>query len=278
MDHKSLKQNADLLVMKTFFLKLLFIMASVCRVIAQERDASFSGEPVMGRQLSLSVIVSKDGSIEARVLLRNTSDAPITYRGTGERMDLEWIVSSGGRELPRRVPKDRMEATRMRMNEISSIRHITIEPNASKEFSADLRKLYDFLPDNEYVITAVFRFSAKSVAAFRLLDEKGDVWEVKSGNATIRTSASGQPPPAPTPPPLRNQIKDESLARSSEGLSATNKSGANSNFSIPIAGASPVRETASSTGNRKIWIAITLVLVALVLALLWRAARRDREG
>jgi hypothetical protein len=288
MDYKHHKQNTDLLAVKRFILRLLLI-AALCNVIACAQDLHSWGEELMGRQLGLQVTVSESDSIIAHVLLRNTTDAPIHFEGTRQRRDFEWVVSSDGREVPLRVPKDRREAALMRMDDIGSIRGIGIEPHASIEYSVDLRKFYDFLPNSEYVITAVFQFSGvNSTAWFRISGQSNDINEVKSGSASIRTSASAAT--------NTNSAAALSLRSGPETIT-----GANQNteaipvVSVPgkIKGIAPVsaentlvskvQTTAADssigfTTTQKSVLALSVALLVLVLTILWRAARRKQAG
>lgn len=128
---------------------LLSIAVFICAIGVRAQDGPSVGANVMGRQLSLRVVVTDKGAIRADALLRNASDATITFNGTGRHYDLGWIVSNAGHDVPRRIPKDQREASLSRAEEMLSLRPIALEPKAIKEYSVDLRKLYDFLPDNE---------------------------------------------------------------------------------------------------------------------------------
>ncbi len=275
--------------MKSFILRLLLI-AALCNVIARAQDMPSWGEDLMGRQLGLQVTASEADSIIAHILLRNTTDARIDFEGTRQRQDLEWFVSSGSREVPRRVPpKDRRERALWMLDEITSTRSIGIEPHASIEYSVDLRKLYDFLPDTEYVITAVFQFSGdKSTEWFRISGQSNDINEVKSGNAIIRTSAnaatntnSAALPPSRTGPQTVKEANHNT--ETIPAVSMPRKTNGTPPASVEDSLASKVQTIAadSSTGftiTQKVVLALSAALLTLIFAILWRASRRKPEA
>jgi hypothetical protein len=269
--------------MKRFILRLVLI-AALCNVIACAQDMPSWGEELLGRQLGLQVTVSQSDSIIAHVLLRNTTDSPIEFEGTGQRHDLEWSVSSGGREVPRRVPpEDRRERELWRMDEITSIRGIGIEPHASKEYSVDLRKLYDFLPNTEYVITAVFLFSGDKSTHWLRISRVTDFTELKSGNVIIRTpvgtnaNSSAALPPRNAPEAVREAISDASAAATRKEIGQSRLEFSN-RFIAPATVTPPAEPRPDGfTVVQKFAIVSIALLLAVIGFILLRARRRGRE-
>lgn len=267
------------------------LLATICLLVWAAKCPSqelFWGNDQEGFQLGLYIektSVQTGEPIVATVVARNTSDV-------ARRLPILLFPNTPYHFI---VTRDRAEIVRLPENpKLGKFVNESIGPNVSVTNQVRLDSQFDLTKPGTYVVTALRSIPPASVSD-REYPPITDMFNLSSGNAIIRiventniVASNGSPTSAQSPIP--NSTTENPASRSGRpsakprhfavpgNKAAASGSSTSVSKASPLAEASPLVNTGGVTRSQKIAMGIIAALLAMLLAILWRASRRGRAS
>jgi hypothetical protein len=257
--------------MRTLVLRLIFALAVYGCGTKSHAQELLWGEEVDGVQLGLSIQQTDFPAgkpIDVLILLKNGSDQlrrlPTLFPAA---MNYKFSIMAEGNESLSPLSKGPQP--------FSGVSGLPLPPRSELTNEVNLASLFDLSRPGSY-----------RVSVSRSLQSTSGEVQIYSGSATIQVvKDNGEIPNVSTStipnvamPRAANRNFDLRRNGSTAGRNSANASQSVDEVARPLANAPSISNTHSFSFGRKTGVGIIAGLLAVLLAILWRAARRKRAG